>query len=104
MQIDRERKNIEITNRFTLPTIYRYYHKRGMRWKPINKKLSKKCVAHHINNNYVAYISKELHERNTNGNRHFHRQRVKRNIRKVNKFLYLKILMYNFINIFKNDV
>ena len=57
----RGRKNTEVCNQFTLPTIYRYH--RGMKWNSINKKYSKDCVAHHINNNYVVYISKELHEK-----------------------------------------
>ena len=92
---------LEIPNRFTLPTIYRYH--RGMRWIPINKKTSKTNIAHHINNNYVVCVSKKLHENNTAGNRILHRRQVKANIRKINKMLYLKILVYNLINKFKNN-
>lgn len=93
--------NSEIPNQFTLPTIYRYH--RGMRWIPINKKTSKTNIAHHINNNYVVYISKKLHENNTTGNRIQHRRQVKTNIRKINKMLYLKILVYNLINRLRNN-
>ena len=102
MQINGEQKDIEICNRFTLPTVYRYH--RNMRWKPINRKFSNHCIAHHINNNYVVYVSKELHENSITCKRDIHRKQVKNNIRKINKFLYLKILVYNFINVFKNDV
>jgi len=94
---NKEQKNIEITNSFSLSTIYRYH--RGMQWNPINKKYSKNCIAHHINNNYVVYISKRLHENSNTDNRDIHRKQVKRNIRKINKILYLKILLYNFIYI-----
>ena len=93
--------DLEIPNRFTLPTIYRYH--RGMRWIPINKKTSKTNIAHHINNNYVVYVSKKLHENSITGNRILHRRQVKTNIRKNDKMLYLKILIYNLINRLQNN-
>ncbi|MCK4731829.1 MAG: hypothetical protein KAT65_05150 [Methanophagales archaeon] len=100
-EINIRENNIEISNRFALPTVYRYH--RGMRWIPINKKTSLSPIAHHINNNYVAYISKELHENSITGNRILHRKQVKCNIRKINKMLFLKILLYNLINTLKNN-
>lgn len=98
-EIDVRENNTEISNRFTLPTIYRY--DRGMGWKNINKKFSKNCIAHHINNNYIVYVSKELHENSDTHNRSLHRKQIKCNIRKLNKILYLKILLYNFIYILR---
>ena len=78
-------------------------YRRGLGFNPINK-FSKNSIAHHINNNQIVYISKELHKNSNFLNSHNHRKQVKNNIRKINKFLYLKILVYNFINVFKNDV
>ena len=78
-------------------------YKRGMGFKPINKYI-KKDIAHHINNTFIVYVPKELHEHSYNRNKKLHRKEVKSRIRKVNKILYLKILVYNFINIFKNEI
>ena len=85
----------EILNPFSLPTVHRY--NRGMRWKPINKKYSKNCVAHHINNSFVVYIPKELHENSIHNNRILHRKQVKKKIREINLKLYIKICFYNFL-------
>lgn len=71
-----------------------YAFKRGLKFKPLNEVSEENNIAHHINDTYVIFIPKLIHQLSIRRNLNDHRKLIKTWLFETNLVLWYKVITH----------
>ena len=71
-----------------------YSYKRGLKFKPLNKVSKENNIAHHINDTYVIFIPKLIHQLSIRKDLNKHRELIRNWLFKNDLILWYKVITH----------